>query len=278
MKPRQRRSKIERVRIDTLRVPRTGQAQRPFHQSKGDKIAADFHIDSFGFPVVCRTEGVNWLVDGQHRVYAIQKCKHATSTDDIECEVYEGQTITEMARMFLGRNHSTPVTAFERFAVAVTAGYPTESAIAGIVSNARLKIGHAGRNGNVFSVGALRRVYDREGEQVLERVLCVLRDAYESSGHAFSARLIDGTALVLGTYPHIDDKTLIRALASEQHGVHGLLRRTEDYRERLGRAVPQCIAASVVDIYNRQVGKKRQLVKWWKVPTGGRLRQAARAT
>ena len=278
MERRQRRSKIEKVRIDTLRVPTAGKAQRPFHQSKGDKIAADFDMDSFGFPVVCRTEDVNWLVDGQHRVYAIQKCKYATSTDEIECEVYEGLTTTEMARMFLGRNDSTPVTAFERFGVAITAGYPTESAIAGIVSKAGLKIGHAGRNGNVFSVGALRRVYDREGEQVLERVLCVLRDAYDSSGHAFSARLIDGVALVLGTYHQIDDKTLIRALASEQHGVHGLQRRTEDYRERLGRPVPQCIAASVVDIYNRQAGKKRQLRKWWKMPTGGRLRQAARGT
>ena len=34
--------------------------------------------------------------------------------------------MAEMARMFLGRNRSTPVSAFERFGVAVTAGYPTE--------------------------------------------------------------------------------------------------------------------------------------------------------
>ena len=192
MESRQRRSKTDKVRIDTLRVPPAGKAQRPFHPSKGDAIAADFDIDSFGFPVVCRVDGVNWLVDGQHRVYAIQKCGHATSIDEIECEVYEGLTMAEMARMFLGRNRSTPVTAFERFGVAVTAGYPAESAIAEIVAGTGLKIGYPKTDGNVYSVGALRRVYDRDGAGVLDRVLRVLRDAYNSSAHAFGARLVDG--------------------------------------------------------------------------------------
>ena len=111
MDPRPRRSKIEKVGLDSLRVPPAGKAQRPFRQSKGDEIAGHFDIDSFGFPVVCRVEAVNWLVDGQHRVYAIQQSGYAASTDQIECEVYEGLALAEMARMFLGRNRSTPVSA-----------------------------------------------------------------------------------------------------------------------------------------------------------------------
>ena len=86
--------------------------------------------------------------------------------------------MAEMARMFLGRNRSTPVTAFERFGVAVTAGYPAERAITEIVEDVGLKIGYPGTEGNVYSVGALRRVYDRYGAKTLERVLRVLRDAY----------------------------------------------------------------------------------------------------
>ena len=54
----------------------------------------------------------------------------------------------EMARMFLGRNRSTPVTAFERFGVAVTAGYPTEGAITKIVESLGLKIGYPKTEGN----------------------------------------------------------------------------------------------------------------------------------
>ena len=74
-------------------------------------------------------EETNWVVDSQHRIYAIQKCGYAKGGYSIECEVYQGLTMAEMVRMFLGRNRSTPVTAFERFGVAVTAGYAGERAI-----------------------------------------------------------------------------------------------------------------------------------------------------
>lgn len=273
MDSRKARSRIERLRLDTLGVAPAGKAQRPFRESKGNKIAAEFDINSFGFPVVCRVEKSNWLVDGQHRVYAIQKCGYAKSSDSIECEVYEGLTIAEMARLFLGRNQSSPVTAFERFGVAVTAGYPTERAITEIVERAGLKIGYPGTDGNIYSVGALRRVYERYGRKILERTLQVLQDAYNKSAASLGARLIDGVGLVVATYAEIDDNLLIEALSKERHGVHGLERRAEEYRERLGRPVPECVAAGVVDVYNRHAGRRRSLVKWWKAHEGSRLRR-----
>ena len=142
MQSRRQRSRIEKLRLDSLRVPPAGKAQRAFREAKSDRIAAEFDINSFGIPAVCRVNGTNWVVDGQHRVSAIQKCGYAKASDTIECEVYEGLSIAEMARMFLGRNRSTPVTPFERFAVAVTAGYPTEVAITKIVESLGLKVGY----------------------------------------------------------------------------------------------------------------------------------------
>ena len=153
MESRRKPPRIETIRLDTLRVPPAGKAQRPFREAKGDRIAAEFDINSFGFPAVCRVDGIPWIVDGQHRVYAIRKCGYAKASDLIECEVYEGLSMAEMARMFLGRNRSTPVTAFERFGVAVTAGYPTEGAITKIVESLGLKIGYPKTEGNVYSVG-----------------------------------------------------------------------------------------------------------------------------
>lgn len=215
-------------------------------------------------------EEVNWLVDGQHRVAAIQKAGHAKSTDSIECEVYEGLELADMARLFLGRNESTPVTAFERFGVAVTAGYSKETAIKEIVDKAGLKIGYPGPDGNIFSVGALRRVHDRYGAKTLERVLNVLRSAYNRSASGLGRQLIDGIGLVIASYARVDDKVLVEALSKELHGVHGVHRRAE---ERLGRPVPECVAAGVVDIYNQHAGRKRSLVKLWKILEGGKLRR-----
>ena len=149
-----RRSKIEKVRLDTLRVPAAGKAQRGFHQVKGDWIADRFHIDSFGVPAVCRVDGVNWLIDGQHRVYGIQKSGYAKPSDEIECEVYRDLAQGEMAHMFLERNHTTPVSAFERFGVALTAGYPAETAVAAIVTGA----GFADRPSDRFRERVLGRL------------------------------------------------------------------------------------------------------------------------
>ena len=208
MEARRQPPRIEKIRLDTLRVPPAGQAQRPFREAKGDRIAAEFDINNFGLPVVCRVNGTNWVVDGQHRAYAIQKCGYAKATDTVECEVYEGLSMTEMARMFLGRNRSTPVTAFERFGVAVTAGYPTEGAITKIVESLGLKVGYPKTEGNVYSVGALRRVYDRYGADTLERVLRVLRDAYQNSPAGLGRQVIDGVGLVIATYAALDDKLL----------------------------------------------------------------------
>ncbi len=132
-----------------------------------------------------------------------------------------------------------------------------------LVSSVGLKVGHPAR-GNVFSVAALRGVYRRNGPGILERSLVVLRDAYDSASEAFVGRLIDGISMVLATYSRIDDKLFARALGSVPHGIYGLLRGADHYRARLGRPLPECVAASAVDIYNLEAGRKRRLTKWWK--------------
>ena len=165
------------------------------------------------------------------------------------------------------------MSAFERFGVAVTAGSEPEMAITKIVEKLGLKVEWAKTEGNIYSVGALRRVYDRYGTETLERTLRVLRDAYDSSVVGFGRQMIDGVGLVLATYSSIDEKLLVKALSSEPQGVHALQRRAEEYRERLGRQLPECTAASTVDLYNRHAGRKRRLMKWWKAHEGGRLRR-----
>ena len=256
---------IRPIRIEALRVPSPGVAQRQFSQSHGDALAKDFDPAKFGYPVVSRVDGVDWLIDGQHRVYAIQKAGFAKGTDSVDCEVYEALSQERMADLFLGRNRARVVTAFERFLVAVTAGYPREKAIMAIVRGAQLEIGHQQALRTVHSVGALIRVYERDGPEVLRRVLCILRDAYAGAPGAFGRVVVDGFGLVVARYADLDDAVLVGALAKDRHGVHDLLRRAEEYRERLGRLLPQCLAAAVVDVYNRGARRKARLTKWWRL-------------
>ena len=59
----------------------------------------------------------------------------------------------------------------------------------------------------------------------------------------------------------IEDDVLLGALAHERHGFHAVYRQAEAYRERLGRSVPEGIAATLVDIYNRRAKSGRRLTK-----------------
>ena len=95
----------------------------------------------------------------------------------IDCEVYEGLDDQEMADLFLGRNKSRVVNTFERFTVAVTAGHTRENAIMRVVTAAKLEIKKDQRKGCIFAVGGLKRVFEKEGAAVLQRVLETLRDA-----------------------------------------------------------------------------------------------------
>jgi len=78
--------------------------------------------------------------------------------------------------------------------------------------------------------------------------------------------VVEGLGLVFGVYhTRIDDESLIAALGKDRHGVHGVLRRADEYRERVGRAQPQCVAAALVDVYNQGRKGRARLPRWWKV-------------
>ena len=107
-------------------------------------------------------------------------------------------------------------------------------------------------------------MYERDGGEVLRRVLCILRDAYAGASAAFRRLPVDGVGLAVARYDKLHDDVLIAALAKDRNGVDDLLRRAYAYRERLGRQLPQCLAAAVADVYNERRKGKHKLRKWWR--------------
>ena len=87
---------------------------------------------------------------------------------------------------------------------------------------------------------------------ILGQVLRTLREAYDAAPNAFGRAPVEGLGLVYERYgSQIDDQALVGALGQDRHGIHGILRRAEEYRERVGRGQPQCVAAAIVDVYNQ---------------------------
>jgi hypothetical protein len=250
-----------------MRVPPALLTQREFRKAHGDRIAADLDLDKIGFPIMNLRDGHYWVLDGQHRLYALKQFGFS-DTDTIDCEVYENLTDPEMAEIFLGRDARRAIGQFDKFHVACTAGRSRETDVRRTVESNGLKLGRTKEENTIGAIGALCKVYDRAGALVLGQTLRTLRDAFAGDPRSFSPELIEGIGLVYNRYNgKTNEKMLAVRLSETRGGVRNVINRAEAQRERTNNQKAQCVAATVVDIYNSGAGPraKERLQQWWKL-------------
>jgi hypothetical protein len=264
--PNNRRpSKVRPVPIATMRVPPALYTQRPFRKAHGDHLAAELDLNKLGYPIINHRDGINWVCDGQHRVYALKA--NGFECDNLDCEVYENLSDAEMAEIFLGRDDRRAINPFDKFHVACTAGRTRETDIRRTVEAQGLKISRAQDEDCIAAISALGKVYDRAGAVVLGQTLRTIKQAYGGDTNSFDAQVIEGIGLVFNRYNGLtNEKDLAARLSTTQYGVRGLLRRAEAQRMKTGNQKSQCVAAVVVEVYNKGTGPRaaKRLANWWK--------------
>lgn len=252
--------KLEWVKVADLRISPRAQRNHatPGAQALIEEIAQNFDADKFGVLVVNERNGVYWVVDGGHRRTALQKMGY--DDQQVQCWVYHGLSEEEEADLFLDLNNVRPVSAMDKFKVAVVAGREVETIIEKIARNVNMSVG-SGRVGSIRCVAALIKVYERGGAEVLERTLRIIRDAYGDPG--FSARVTEGIGLFVANYEHAFNETrLVSKLSRKLGGVNGLLGRAEQIKSSHGVSVPVAVAAATVETYNQGRGGGN-LTGWW---------------
>ena len=257
-------SKIRPVPIAQMRIPPALVTQREFRKAHGDRIASELDLNKLGYPVINHRDGIFWVLDGQHRVYALKQ--NGFEKDVLDCEVYEDLTDAEMADIFLGRDARRPIPIYDKFHVACTAGHRRERDIQRAVEANGQKISRK-RGEGISAVGSLSVVYDRSGEVVLGQVVRTINLGFGGDASAFDCAVIEGLGLVFNRYNgRVNEKDLGARLAGLRQGARELLRKAETTRERTGNLKKQCVAAAVVDLYNKGMGPrdKTRLPSWWK--------------
>lgn len=249
---------ISQMRINKL-------AQRELRPSFVEQLYADFDPDMFGTPEVSFREGYYYVVDGQHRIEAAKKYLGIWEEQSVECWVWEGLTAKDEAKLFLKLNNRLTVHAFDKIMAAVHAGDPTAVAIYQIVESLDLHIARNKGQNSVSAVGALQRVYSRDGEDALSRGLEIIRDSYGSAG--LDAQMIDGFGKLCQRYNgalNIDET--IHALSRIHGGLNGLLNQAETRRKTMAAGKADAIAATAVDIINHVAPRGKKLQSWLKPP------------
>jgi hypothetical protein len=264
--PNRKPSKIRPVPLGLMRTPPALVSQREFRQAHADRIAADLDLNALGFPIINHRDGIYWVLDGQHRVAALKQFGFGDN-DSIDCEVYEDLTDAEMAEIFLGRDARKPIPLYDKFHVACTAGRRRERDIQRAVETNGQKISRNQSDGGVSAIGALGTVYDRSGDVVLGQVVRTINLGFGGDALAFERSIIEGIGLVFNRYNgKTNEKQLGSRLSELRQGARELLRKAEAIRVRTGNQKKQCVAAAVVDLYNKGMGPRdsHRLPSWWK--------------
>ncbi len=251
----ERRASRQWLRVSELQV--STNAQRKHRPHKSQKIAAGFDPEKLGVPVVSLRGGHYWIVDGQHRIGGLKIIGY----DDqlIECDVYEGLSEREEAELFDGLNDSLPVNVYDKFMVRIEAQRPRECQIAYVVQEEGLRIGTDGKD--ITAVGALGRVYDFGGPDALGLALRMIRDSYGDV--AMRGQFIEGAGLVAHRYNgQLDEEKAVQKLSALHGGFSGVMSKAGLIKRRLGRPLPHCVAAAIVEVINGGRGGQK-LPDWW---------------
>lgn len=238
-------------------------AQRALNPARVDRIAANFDPEDVGTPTVSHRDEQFFIIDGQHRVEAMKQI--GWDDQQIQCWVYEGLTEEQEAERFLKLNDTLVVNAMSRFKVGVQAGRPREADIDRVVRAQDCVVTADKIDGAIRAVGTITRIYDRGGPGVLGRTIRITRNSYGDAG--LEAALLDGVGLVCGRYNgSLDDADLVRRLRKVSGGSNGVLEQAERLRRTTGNQRGHCVAATVVDIYNRGRAPRSgaRLTDWFK--------------
>lgn len=254
----QRTAHLQWIPISEMRI--SPQAQRDRNDAKVSFLAAHFDPEEVGAPTVNLRDGHYYVIDGQHRVWAM----HEMGWDDqqIQCWTYKGLTEAEEAEKFLKLNNTLTVKSYDKFRVAITAGRDLETDIDRVVRAQGLVISNHAVPGAVSAVDTLRRVYSRADAKTLGRTLRIIRDAYGDAG--FSATVIDGIGMLCSRYNgQLDDSVAVQRLGAANGGVNGLLGRATQLHRSMGGSKANAVAGAAVEFVNRGKGGKK-LPDWWK--------------
>jgi hypothetical protein len=252
-------STVKWIPINMMRV--SSVAQREFSQHKVDALVANWDPDKLGVPTVNERDGLYYIVDGQHRIRALEDM--GLSEKHVQCNTYENLSEQEEASLFLGLNDNLAVGVMDKYKVGVVAEVPDAVAIDRIVRKLGLKIGLDQTGGTIKAIGTLRRVYSRSGGAVLQRTLALLSETY--GDHGFGATVIDGISLMADRYgENMDDEYFKTRLGGHRGGVNGLLSNAEVIHRQTSAAKAHCVAAAAVQIYNGGRGGPKKLTNWWK--------------
>jgi hypothetical protein len=235
---------FDRLPISSLTVDVI--VQRKLSRIKARRMADRLNFDALGVITVSRRlDGVNAVMDGQHRVEALRIAGYGDGK--VQCSIFDGLTIDEEAALFLRLNDTTIVRSRDKARISVIEGEPSAVAMNAMLERYGWHI-VAGSSGNCFkAVSTLRCIWDND-VSAAERAIRTISLAWPSAASRGRSdrRIVEGLGLLfIRCGQTVDDDALIGKLSRVTPDSIIAAASSHPAKASLG------VARYVVDLYNK---------------------------
>lgn len=248
---RGKRSKNKIVYVEARGLKVHPSAQRKLVPAQVKKIMACLDLDAIGTLHVVNVQGQYWIIDGQHRWWALMN--HGLGEWEVRCEVHVDVTDQAGAsQKFLTLNNKATVAPFDKFVNEVDAGDPVAVGAANVTKRHGLKIDRQATDGNVAAVTAIKKIWALDDGATLSETYETLIEAQGRTASAMEGKVIEGVAMVLSRFNgELDRATLIKKIAKYPGGAAGMLGDAKGLQKIRRASLPKCVAEVLVETYNR---------------------------
>jgi hypothetical protein len=259
--------KIEWLKVDDLTVDPT--MNRPIDDKRAGRMASDFDLDALGVVTAARTEeGLNVLLDGQHRCEALRKM--GWNGEKIPVNVFLGLSREQRARKMMTLNAQVRMNAVDRFIGRIAAKDKVACGVNEVVKANGYVIDRQSRDGVIVAVKALEDIFLGKNQKIcgtntraLHATLHAVTEAWGRSVHSVNREVLSGVGQFILRYgDHVKLDRMIDKLKSVSGGSVGLINRGRGKRELHGGSLASGIAHFITDEYNRGLHGKSRLPSW----------------
>ena len=174
--------------------------QRTLSMIHVKKTAENFDLNQINPIKVSRRDGINYVFNGQHTAEIVAMVSGSRDTP-VWCMIYDDLEYAEEADIFANQMKNVkPLAPIEIFNANCEAGSDKELIIKGLVESYDLNISSSSLPGNICAVGALIRIYDKYGYDILDRTLKLIIMTWEGEPKSFSGNIMTGVAKLIYSF------------------------------------------------------------------------------
>lgn len=229
--------------------------QRKLNQKHLRNIARNLSMKVFGVILVSqRDNGTFWIIDGQHRVAALEL--RGESKTLVPCHIYRGLTPQDEAIIFQMQTNRKAIVPIDRFESKMFAEDPDTMAIDRILRKYGYQVGNTAP-GAVQAVAMIENVYERSGADRLDLIFDLFTAATDRNPEVIPTGLmIAGMNSFLARYEdQYDRNRLVRAIRNT--GVGTITRSAAQIRDLIHENAGGACGRALLTAYNAKLSTGR---------------------